>query len=810
MEYSKREYPHLNDTNFPNVDNVDVYKYRNDFNYKRWVPGTRVKICNVNFRSDYSNVVKFDNNAQRDNYFNKLNGEEKVLTIGSNLLPDNSVKLDIPFDVMINYNYLVVDIPIMTSEAEPIKYENKHDRNSKYYFFIEEIKSNAPNTTTCILNLDVWTTFINSVNIDYMMLERGHAPMFKIKADEYLNNPINNNIYLLDQDINFGNNSSIVANTKTKQFNNNNMFACIVTTADINGNWGTIAEGNWNTPHSQLYIMQGSPSYFVIGVEVNDLDNFMINADINLPNFLQTIQGIFFIQKSLISYNLIKNWLGVNIYGVNAVQQSELYIKLNKEDFKYDNKYKNIAKLYTFPYSFIEISDEVGNKSLIKIEETNNNININTTVSLFFPYIKIEAYLTGIGNNTINTLTFKNFSDHEFKYNGKWQETLKEWKIPIYNVHQSGSQYNSYNTFYERAQMANSYTTDEINSKKLADTNQSNTNTIATADYSNANIQITANYTVLNYAIGTADLDTYWSNELNIAMQNYAEALNNAQTAIGVQQNWDNNTLAIGTATASGALGGLAIGATSGSIVPLAGTAAGALIGAGVGAIGGAISAGVGGTIGTLITNNAKAQRVATINGISWDKTFSGNQNNTDKNDLQNAFKRNQLNTQGNADSSKASNAYNANVGVASATKNASYAIAERTRWNASEEVNNQIKQAGIGAPEIFGTIANGENDVTRPKTLFANIITQSPGIVATNGDTFLRYGYYCHQQWKIDNFNIGRKFTYWKAEEVFIQGNTGVIENANEIIKGIFENGVTIWKDNNDIGKVSIYENGM
>ena len=62
----------LHDTRFPNIDNVDVYAYKNEFDYSRWVAGTKIKLCNVLWNSDYSDVALFKTNIERDRWFNEL------------------------------------------------------------------------------------------------------------------------------------------------------------------------------------------------------------------------------------------------------------------------------------------------------------------------------------------------------------------------------------------------------------------------------------------------------------------------------------------------------------------------------------------------------------------------------------------------------------------------------------------------------------------------------------------------------------------------------------------------------------------
>ena len=88
------DFPHLtNATDFPQ-NNVNVYKqYRNNFDYKTWTPNTKIKLVNVSFYNDYHDVVKFKNAAERDAYFDEINGESITLKSSIYIQPDGIISL---------------------------------------------------------------------------------------------------------------------------------------------------------------------------------------------------------------------------------------------------------------------------------------------------------------------------------------------------------------------------------------------------------------------------------------------------------------------------------------------------------------------------------------------------------------------------------------------------------------------------------------------------------------------------------------------------------------------------------------------
>ena len=113
-------FPNLKDTRFPNIDTVDVYAFKNTFDYKRWNKDTIVRLVNVLWDSTYNDVPLFDTKGERDNWFDSLTeGYAMRLDSAARLVPEGYVKVPLPYDIATRYNYLYVELPIATSESEP-------------------------------------------------------------------------------------------------------------------------------------------------------------------------------------------------------------------------------------------------------------------------------------------------------------------------------------------------------------------------------------------------------------------------------------------------------------------------------------------------------------------------------------------------------------------------------------------------------------------------------------------------------------------------------------------------------------------
>ena len=83
-----------------------------------------------------------------------------------------------------------------------------------------------------------------------------------------------------------------------------------------------------------------------------------------------------------------------------------------------------------------------------------------------------------------------------------------------------------------------------------------------------------------------------------------------------------------------------------------------------------------------------------------------------------------------------------------------------------------------------------------------------SPGALRFIGEYWLRYGYAMNIFYKIPkNFMVMTKFTYWQCQETTVRSST-CPESFRQVIRGIFEKGVTVWANKNDIGNIDFGDN--
>lgn len=774
-----------NESAFPHLSNVDVFKYDNDFDYGRFdAVQMELLICTVPWDvgeahignrtiSGIGNVVYFGSKQERDAWFDAIPDSEcyRFSTKFKELHRSLQIDVPIPYDMCAKHNYLVVRYAKFANDDSPVIYEGENGLK-EWFWFIREVEFLAPNTTRLHLLDDAFQTWIYDINISGMILERGHAPMMKVKADEYLQNPVNNNEYLLTEDVNFGD-ATTVKHIEAVSLNDGNMYACIATTAYAPGQWGTKANDDWRVPGNPYYTQQGQPSVYTFCMSAADLNAFLTNISANMPQFKQTVQGVFFASDKLITLGNSFVFGSVTCHAVQAQRKTLDFFRLAKNQFDYPSIYADMAKLYTYPYAHIEVTDENGNADIVKIEDSTGTFKVNAAMNVAFPFIAVDAHLQGVGGSAQRNITFKNITQRSMNVSGQWYETIRSWNVPVFAVVLDPAREYDYSTHFDRAQRVVEYTAGYDNAVDSA-------NLIS----DNADIQAAA-----NDAVTTASNTSVTSS--NDLMNAYTRAMANAA-----------NYVINGNATSTIAANEQQ--ASVGAVCSVVNGAVGAVTSAASGNIAGAIGSAVGGIVGAYQTNANMTIGNALTAAQAGFAEFS--------NSSSSLAAQVKTGADGNIQTTAATSITNANNAALTGSAANSTAVASgnalRDRNSARSGISNDVSQAALRAPFVYGSFENGDTSTTRPMAIMAHVVTQSKAAIAAAGDEFARYGYTLDRQWDFNgDWNIGRYFTYWKLRDFWVY-NLNVPDMYMDKIRFFLFGGVTVWRSPEFIGKINIYDN--
>lgn len=776
------DFPKLNDSQFPNIDNVNVYKYRNEFDYSRFdAMQMHLQICTVPWDmgeahignrtiSGIGNVVHFGTKAKRDAWFDAILDKDcyRFDSKYKSLHRDNEIVVPVPFDECSKHNYLVVDYAQFANDDSPVVYEAGTGL-MKWFWFIREVEFLAPNSTRLHLLPDAWQTFIYDVDIPSMMLERGHAPMLQVDADDYLSNPLANSRYLLADDVTFGEAADIAQHESEFLINGSNIYAVIVCSGNPKAaTWGDYPNDAF-TPASP-HVFEGVSGYYAFAVKGSDFETFISEVNSKNPNLIQTIKCVFFIDGNLITLNTTA-WKvnGDSTYTISCRDVSQLrkvndLYTLSKSDFGFPSEYANIAKLYTYPYSVMELYDSDGSITQVRIENTTGKLQVETAANLCFPWIRLDGHVLGVGKAPAKTLSFANLSGKSLGAGGNWLDLLHTWNIPTFGVVQSSYDHDGYTNLYNRKQAEIEYTND-YNSA------------VASADNDVANMALnTANNTAITTLANTkaaddADQNILYNNGINAAANQYIFG----QAIIQASVEQQNANLTSQQGIINGFLSGN-IGSAISGLVNSGYTQAGAALSIAANSTQTGMTMGYNGQVNGAVNNN-----ISTLLGyatqLESDKTTA-------------------INTMLTAQTTNSANTAKANAG--------------RTKSSAQNAVMNGRSTAGVAAPLEFGEFANGQHVTTRPQGMYCVVKTQTPSAIAQAGDYMLRYGISYNGNWAFDgDWTPARKFTYWKLQDFWVKG-LNIPDMYMDRLRFFLFGGVTVWKVPEDIGNTTIYQNGV
>lgn len=900
------DFPHMNDTGFPHLNNVNVYAYRNDFDYTRWKVNTELTLTNVLWNSDYNDVVKFDTNEVRDKWFDEQEDVYKVkLRENQQMPPQGGIKLPIPFAVASRYNYLFVDIPVMPGSEPPIDYETDYGIR-RWYFFVDTVEYKSSNATMFTLSLDVWTQYQNDVDIKYLYLERGHAPVAATDVDEYLSNPIENNRYLLTPDV-APSNAQIVRHSDYIPFGNGEKWLCIASTCPPSGfsqlgsivhdssdyTYGNITYSDYDARYGYQLVVHGfgvgngddysdlrAPSaivnpnspvpnnVFMYAIPASDVYGsgaLMSDVSDTCPQFLNTVLGCFMVSRDMISLGTRRTLAGHTIYEVTGTEQEEPYELPEKGEFGFGERYERFAKLYTYPYSCLEITDNDGKTATVRIENT-RSMACHKLATLAFPYMNLRMFLTGIngvGSTTYRWMDMNGANRTREMPQSDWFDFCFDNQIPCYALYmdaetawyldnfnkviKSGRQsalvayHNAVrpaNT--QRANVIDSDATMYANADRDAGTLVTNTDNTADTIRANADLTIANNTLMRDLAILSGDNIKDSNNKKSNTMRNAANTFTTttssaqAEQSVATALNGGANTI---MGQAGTVMAGMAVaGGMAGSVLPgvgnLAGIggglAAGALVGM-VGAVANAASGYYSATASSQVTAATATAQVA-CNDTGHNATETNNNEvqsqldtdisnkNTNTNTL---FSRhtdnNNDNNKTNARNTAATMRNNAAASQATGDSNATY-TRETSVLNAKESLENArrpiqyaMRDAANQAPRPIGSYAgNMAPDANRTRGLQIKLRTMTDSEVAQVGDQFARYGYALNQVWDVAQSGLCpmKHFCYWKCKDAWVDDRRSSNNAVQQLITAMFDKGVTIWNNPSEVGKVSIYDN--
>lgn len=841
------KFPHLDGvTPFPGADAHVYEQYTNVYDYHMWTPSTKIKLCRVKWRDDGRDAVKFKDDAARDAWFDALDGEAVTLDTSMYIAraDTDGVKIPVPYMTAQRYNYILVDFSadIMQSPLQ------RMDCQTRYHYFITRITAEAPNTTTLVLQRDVWTDYINTTTINGLLLSRGHAPLMETTPQKLLKNPRENCRDFTLPDIDYGNAASNVRKSTPLNLQNGTRYICLAATfspeqlqamSSVRGtnitdsnpsytnNDGTVSGFAWGAGNVSTSNVTGA------GTAYNSVDNLTASNVVMYalessklsgdyfntlfacyPHIMSQITAVFVATANMMRLGNAVGVNGVEWHTVSGTRTKISDIDLTMDDFGYATEYARITRLYLAPYAHLEISDNIGNKTRVEIADC-GRLSVQSVTSLSYPILRQIAWLGGIGADgdtsiSINAINGANITadvpdadmlktlvSHDIPTYALQRRAIDAHRAEAYNREVAQARENAIIAYENGARSAN---------VSLANTNRSTTNSIANTNLSNAlNSTVTDNSNAASNQIYTTN--TTQQNLLLTASNDKIDKLNTATLDLTTNLvNTEITASAIGTVTA--AIGAIGTAATGIAVTAATGGAAAPMVAAGLGAAGSIGLSGASFATGASKTTAEAAYKQAYNDEAAWQAKLY----NSKANSVSIAMAGTQLveSTKLNTNNTNASNATNTSITAnnantsnanAGASRDQTIDNAKRIMVNTRSNVNAAWRDLLNHAAQPVGSYG-GDNfrQATGLDTMTVKIVTEDSGAIAAAGDYMLRYGIASNKLYNRPNLTPCKHFAYWQAGDVWLTNDLAG-NDALDAIRERLTAGVTIWNDPNEIG---------
>lgn len=920
-----KKYPHLskngNSSAFPDVSGVRVFKYDNDMDYARFDHTQMVITCchvpwdmgevHVGNRaiSGIGNVVYFEDAAARDAWFDSIPEGERYdwETKYRDLHANGEITLPLPFDIAAKFNYVRVQYTVLPGEGTPLMYEDEYGLR-EWFWFIRDVKEGAsPNTSVLTIAPDAWQTFIYDFDVTGMMLERGHAPAFAVDVDDYLANPIDNNDYLLAEDVSFfegtnaksskffpvGNGEKLIAfalplnlngilTAGGKSWNGNATGPTFADNSYRDGHqyevndyawrYGSVDLSNASLSLKPYYGRETPTSVKVFAIDpANALEFFTTLQNLH-PHVMNAIEGVFMIPREDVTAVNHATFEGVEILEIQPLSSVQ-NIELKRADFGYPEHYAKLAKLYTFPYAEIEITDNAGKSAVVRVEQC-GNLQYSKALLFSFPYIEYRATVEGYAGQGGVEFEWYRADNRALKQtagNGEWAELLSKFDVPVYELRMTGQQANitdiwedmqparerAINAYHATMRQAN---TGYENTRDSNDTNIANTNRTSATNVANTQRSTSAMQTNVGASSSTevANTATATATATNVGLfhnsqQNKIVGYNNNKidTDAGIASHLTATTTSLQNGYAALAQSNSNGATVTSGLLSSASSVIGGITGLDIGGITSGVTsvtsmhaqmqAANANVLASIATdsNIASATSSATLGYASAAKTANNNVNaeamaETSRTiEYNNASATEQVNRNAatnNANASRTKSAQDSNASASASTSNSNASASASTSnsnanysrnasmYNAQDalrlaqaEQTAVFRKNALARPVKVGTrLGTGLDDAYGKRGIQVKVRTQPKGAIIQAGDYFLRYGYAYNAYWNFDgNWNVGEKFTYWKASDIWTN-DTRLPDMYADRIRFFLLGGVTVWRRPEDIGRVTIYQNGL
>lgn len=385
------------------TDYVENFNEGGNITSDWWPVNSTVQLCRVNWDASYRDIVLFDSQKERTDWFDGLSGTYSYrVDRMSYLRPGQGIKVPIPYSTAYLYNYVRVINP-----ASP-----KYDQ-TEFFYFVVGCEYVSPSTTLVQLQLDVMMSYQFNTSIGRSYVDRGHVALSNVL---YRNNKaagldhVNARTYLdVPEGLDVGS-DYVTVYTHTFDLSAGGNYIMVMSTADLATSYGTVTSPNLKTAPGMT--TDGIPSGCdLYAFEYPEWLSWM--QDVALaPWISQCVIAIYSFPKQFVTSTSdvtlnghsakrvldSKSFVnestpispgGIPFMGLNVFEELRTRLPVEVRD---------LDKLLVYPYSVIEVTANTGTSVLLKPQLLNSNsLNLFAICCAVYPFARIGVVPFGYG-----------------------------------------------------------------------------------------------------------------------------------------------------------------------------------------------------------------------------------------------------------------------------------------------------------------------------------------------------------------------------------------------------------------------------
>lgn len=343
-------------------------------------PQGEIYICNTPLEKDYKNELTFNDLGSQLAYFNST--IKHTLDNYTYIRKESIINVGISIDKLINCNYLF--------------YKNTGFTNKYYYCFISDMQYVNENCTAIKIETDCFQTWQFDINYKMSFVEREH-----VNDDSVGTNTIPENLETGEYEL-----QSEVDNADLQD-----VCPVVATTVDPEGNdeYGSYCGNKYEA--LGYYIFRGAlMTKYDGGDQAFCIKSYLDYMASNSKT--DAIKSIFMAPKKLVGWTRTGVWSASSILSMfnyrNALDVFQYTNNQNQQGTYYDRPitFSNLSttrpttfgnytpknnKLFTFPYSYMNLTNNNGGNSIFKYEDFNSNTPTFDVEGIISPSCSIRA-----------------------------------------------------------------------------------------------------------------------------------------------------------------------------------------------------------------------------------------------------------------------------------------------------------------------------------------------------------------------------------------------------------------------------------